>query len=87
MLEPDCGVDCQKFLVLREGVLLEPGCASRRNFAANVNHRILSKEERMISNVSGSRGKNEVDPVKVAFIKGVPFSEKKIKPGVMCYIS
>ena len=41
---------------------------SRRNFAANVNCEVLSEEERMTSNVSGSKGKDELDPIKVAYV-------------------
>jgi hypothetical protein len=49
--------------------------AKNSNFAANINRKILSEEERMTSNVSGTKGKNELDPIKVAFIKRVTFQQ------------
>ena len=51
----------------------------RRNLVANVNRRIISEEVKMTSNVSGSKGKNKIDPVKVSFIKNVTFQQYPLK--------
>ena len=46
-----------------------------------MNRKVLSEEERMTSNVSGSKGKDElhVDPIKVAYIKRVTFQQYPLK--------
>ena len=68
-----------QFLSAENVIAIRTASVSRRNFAANINRKILSEEERMTSNVSGTKGKNELDPVKVAFIKQVTFQQYPLK--------
>ena len=68
-----------QFLSAEELIAIRTASVSQRNFAANVNCKILSEEERMTSNVSGSKGKDELDPIKVAYIKRVTFQQYPLK--------
>ena len=67
------------FLTAEEMISIRISSSSRRNFATNVNRQIFSEEERMTSNVSGTRGKLQLDSAKVAFIKRVAFQQFPLK--------
>ena len=64
------------FLTAEDMISIRISSSSRRNFATNVNRQIFSEEERMTSNVSGTRGKLQL---KVAFIKRVAFQQFPLK--------
>lgn len=56
------------------------------NFAARLNCKVFTVEERMLSNVSGSQGKQKLDPQKILAIKNATFAtyptDMKNKPAV-----
>ena len=68
-----------QFLSVEELITIHTVSTSRGNFAANVNCRIISEEERMACNVNGAKGKAALDPVKVAFIKKITFQQFLLK--------
>ena len=47
--------------------------SSRRNFSANLNHKLFTMDERKMSNVNGVLGKSKLDPVRVQYIRKVTF--------------
>lgn len=54
---------------------------SRPNFAANLNRRIFSEEERRVSNVSGTKRKKKLDPDWIDVIKENVFRYWPFEPG------
>lgn len=47
---------------------------SRKNFAARLSNRLFPEEVRRVSNVSGGKGKKQLDPSVIAYIKKVTFA-------------
>lgn len=48
--------------------------SSIMNFAARLNYKVFTIEERMQSNVSGTQGKQQLDPQKILAIKNPTFA-------------
>ncbi len=81
-------MDWQQFRTqLKDGELssvlseIATNAISRKNFAAVLNRRIFSEEERKVSNVSGTKGKKKLDPHWIGIIKENVFRYWPFEPG------
>ena len=81
-------MDWQQFRTqLKDGELssvlseIATNATSRKNFAAVLNRRIFSEEERKVSNVSGTKGKKKLDPHWIGIIKETVFRYWPFEPG------
>ena len=56
-----------------EAMRIKNNSLSRMNFAANINRRVFTIEERAIANVRGKAGKVLLDPERINYIKNITF--------------